>query len=540
MEGTTPPTPSDSLQHWVEIHFDDEVLSSASHQWPQARQLAMQLAAIADEQGAKLSLRFRLSFARHAIHDSILQSLVARGHEVGAHAHGRGLAPVVAALKQAGISPDVAAPGLVQAGAGGRALLVRQAAGLGIGLLTDHGAQRAWAYEGLHSRTEDGVVVAAPTVRPFDWGLMSLDGTRHGLRLHHVDRLQQLAAQAASHGAQWFGWTIHEHDLCRAGTLTAREDALAAFRALLSPRVVTAQQAITGGTPAKPQPIKSPSDQRIRATRAIFAVRSHLQKRIPRPRRPNAIGHRDAPTMVTVGQRSIALERLEPMAPPHARLLLCHAGREGGRRLRLKPFGLSETELLKRGWSVWMYDRSGTGDSPPAPAPTGWRHRHPLAPGNPVHTDDWQAVLAMARQDDTPIVALSWSSGIVPVLRAAVGGQRPDALVDGEAPADRWSLVPPRPSELAALDPWDDSQWAGWEPLPLMATLQCPYARLQGGVDHVHDQMHAHARRMVHAANTAGQPVHPHAVWAGKLHAHAERIVDVLDWAAAEAVSARR
>ncbi|MFT4975323.1 MAG: hypothetical protein ACI8S6_001210 [Myxococcota bacterium] len=540
MATTTPPTRSSSLLVWLEVHFDDEVLSADPRQWPQARALLRRLARVAEDTGARLSLRFRHTFARHAADSDLLPELARRGHEIGAHAHGRRLSAAIEALQACGLSPTVAAPGLVQAGLGGRALLLRQAAAQGITLVTDHSAQRAWAYEGLLPRTEQGVQVAAPTVRPFDWGLMTIDGTRHGLTAESITMLRQREAQAVALGAAWFGLTLHEHDLCAPGTLTLRPSALDALASYLDGRVVTSRKATsTGAPPPLAVAARPPSDRRIQLSRAVFAVTHRAHRALSRAPRPRIPLRQPRPDRIAVGGRELAVARHGPQHP-RAILVLCHAGREGGRRLGLRPFGVSLSELTGRGWAVWLYDRSGTGDSPPGPAPTGWRRAHPLAPGNPAHTRDWTAVLAAARQESAPLVALSWSSGVVPVLRAAAAGERPDALVDAEAPADRWSLVPPRPSELAALDPWDETVWVGLEPQVLLAALQRPYARLQAEQDHVHGRMHHHSERMVAVAEASGQPTRPPALLAGRLHAHPDHTVRVLEWAAEAALSQRR
>ena len=183
--------------------------------------------------------------------------------------------------------------------------------------------------------------------------------------------------------------------------------------------------------------------------------------------------------------------------------------------------------LTDRGWAVWLYDRAGTGRSPPPPPDGTWRDQHPLAPGHPAHTHDWIAVLQRARQEGVPVVGLSWSAGLVPVLRAAAAGHLPDAHIDGEGPADRWSLVPPHGNELARLDPWDDAVWAGWEPLPLLASLSVPYARLQASLDHIHGPDDTHARRL-HAA--AVRP-RPYARLSGRLHAHPLALIEAMRWA---------
>ncbi len=186
--------------------------------------------------------------------------------------------------------------------------------------------------------------------------------------------------------------------------------------------------------------------------------------------------------------------------------------------------------LVQAGWVLWLYDRLGTGDSP-----AGGRLRRQgwLAPGNAAHIADWRAVLQRARQEGPLVVAVSWSSGILPVLRSS---EVPDALVDVEAPADRWSLVPPRPRDRRGAgpwdgDPWDDAAWEGIEPRRLIAKLGVPYVRLQGANDHVHGAMTLHAERMVQAARSAGVPVRPFTVLAGHIHGHPQALLEALDWA---------
>jgi len=121
-----------------------------------------------------------------------------------------------------------------------------------------------------------------------------------------------------------------------------------------------------------------------------------------------------------------------------------------------------------------------------------------------------------------PVLALSWSAGILPVLRAAALGERPDALVDGEGPADRWSLVPPGGNELSSLDPWSSAPWEGREPRLLLPKLGVPYHRLQGVPDHVHGACTEHAARMATAADT------PLRLLDGPIHGHGPHLVDVL------------
>ena len=521
---------------WVEIHVDDEVLSAQPERWPDARALIASVAAIASARGAALCFRFREFFAIAAANTDVLPRLAAAGHEIGAHAHGQRLAVVTEALQRCGVQPQVAVPGLVQVGPEGRAALLRQAAGLGFVRVTDHSAERAWAYDGLLPRLEAGVLVMAPTVRPFDWGLMETDGTRHRLRAENIARLRSLEAAAAAQGAAWFGLALHEHDLCLPGTLTPDPQAIDALATYLDPRVVPSMSIDLALSPPLTTTLRPPSDRRIKAVRAVGLVSrrvGRVRQLLPgRPRRRPPTGQ-----TIAIGERHIVAERLGT-TEPRALCVISHAGREGGRRLRFRPFGPLLPLLIEAGWGVWLYDRAGTGESPPPRRLPGWRGAHPLAPGHPAHTRDWKAVLERARREGVPVIALSWSAGVVPVLRAAAAGSRPDALVDGEGPADRWSIVPPGGNELTALDPWDEADWAGWEPRALIGTLGVPYARLQAERDHIHDRDLHHARRLHETAVATGLPTRSLDVLPGRLHASPQAVLQALQWALAAAQGA--
>ncbi len=105
-----------------------------------------------------------------------------------------------------------------------------------------------------------------------------------------------------------------------------------------------------------------------------------------------------------------------------------------------------------------------------------------------------------------------------------------EALVDGEGPADRWSLVPPAGNELSSRDPWDDVAWDGIEARTLLPSLAVPYARLQAERDHLHGTMTHHARRMDEAAAAAGLLSRPLRVVEGDLRDHPLELVDALQW----------
>jgi hypothetical protein len=514
------------LPVFVEVHVDDEILGAQPDLWEESHALVMAIAQVAEIRAAKISFRFRTPFAEGAQGSDALRRLGDRGHEVGAHAHGEGIGKVVRALRVAGVVPVVATPGLVQAGRAGRGTVLKQCASMGITRVTDHGVERAWAYEGLAPRLEHGITVISPTVRPFDWGLMDKDGTRHPLSAAAIDQLRLRERQAQEQGAAYFGFAIHEHDLTRPGTLRLDGEALALLSEYLDERVVRSAD-IPGPAPPPtglpPQPV---SDRRLRFARAIHMATDKARKTLPKrsPRKGPSVPANGAFALPVDDRSIVALRKGSPKA--RAVLVVSHGGRTGGCSAELSPFGLGLNDILANGWAVYLFDRAGTGASPAA---------GPLTPGNPAHTADYTAVLRVARDEEVPVVALSWSAGGIPVLRAALRGDRPDAWVDAEGPADRWSLIPPGGNELSARDPWRDGSWAMLEPARMIRRLERPYARLQATRDHVHGDMVIHADRMVAAASRAGLPIHTTPPLEGHIHGHPAAVIAAIDWAIAEA-----
>jgi hypothetical protein len=512
---------TEGLSVWVEIHVDDEILSRDPSRFDEARALVMAIAQVAEAQGARLSFRFRTPFARCAAGTDTLSNLVSRGHEVGAHAHGKGLAEAIVAIKAAGLSPTVATPGLVQAGPAGRASLLRQAASHGIELVTDHGPERAWAYDGLMPRVESGVVVAGPTVRPFDWGLMDTDGTRHSLDAAVIDQLAHRERQAQQQGAAYFGVALHEHDLAKPDSLSPDPEPLGLLGQYLSERVQVSSAIDRPAAPQRGIPSRPISDRRVRFARAIHMATARgkrvLEKRGGRLREVPL----DSAFELDVDDRRITVIRHGPPVP-RAVVMVSHSGRTGGCSAELGPFGLGLRDVVGREIAVYLFDRAGTGQSPA---------EGPLTPGNRAHMRDWQAVLALAREEGVQVIALSFSAGGIPVLASALRGDRPDAWIDAEGPADRWSLLPPQGNELSSIDPWRDSAWALKEPVRMVPRLGCPYVRLQGTIDHIHGPLTEHARRMVGAAQAAGLQVPPLQLLDGHLHAHPAAVLAAIEWA---------
>ena len=383
-------------------------------------------------------------------------------------------------------------------------------------------------------RWEEGVWVISPTVRPTEWGLMDVDGQRLGVRREAFDLLRHREQQAEDHGAHWFGVALHEHDFCEPGRLEPKPESLTSFTEYLDRRVLPSLS-VSGpsdGSFRTNGAVKTLSDRRVLISRVVRGAKIRLRSRREKFHRASmrslASPSEKPLEMAWVDDRQIAVSRTST-SNAKAILLMSHAGQEGGRRLALRPFGLSSEQITSIGYSIWLYDRSGTGDSPPG-------SNFKLTPGNTDHRNDWMALLTMARQTDLPVVAMSWSSGIVPVLAACGEGLLPDAIIDGEGPADRWSLIPPPPSnELADRDLWSDRVWQGIEPLDLLVHFSGPYVRIQGAVDHVHGRMIVHGERMRARAESSGLLVPSTDVIPGRLDSYPgmilkelERVMDIV------------
>jgi len=524
----------------AEIHVDDLALETGAN-WQDARRLVATIAELANGAGAQLSFRFRRGFSEEAARlgaQGPLAELEAAGHEVGTHAHGRGLRKAQCAVSACGVANRVATPGMVQAGDRvGR--IWQQAASLGFAWITDHPPHSPWTYGGIlpwrpgpRFRPDEpplGPVMIETSADPFAWGLLRRDGRRvaheHRLGPEQFGLLEGLFDahhRTLPHAASpYFSFALHEHNLCAAGSLQPRPQALDALEAFLrAHRVVPSGELVD--TFAEPPLLPANPERRgLRLARRVrMATRPARRTLRGRP----ALG--PGPFSVTSGPRQLHALWLGP-TEPRGVLLLAHAGLRGGTRSLLRPFGLDPAALTARGLAVVAYDRSGTGRSPAKLA---------LTPGSAAHVRDFRSVLTTVRQrlaPGTPLGVLSFSSAIIPVLRC---GEPFDFLIDGEAPADRWSLRPPRwadtPSDpaMAALDMNSDEAWRGREPARLLAGHTCPYHRLQAELDHVHGRMSTHAQIMLEAARSAGLPrvqangAEVLSLLPGRLHAHSRRI----------------
>ena len=524
----------------TELHVDDLALEAGAS-WRDAARLLATVAELSAGVGAQLSFRIRHRFAEGAARlgsKNPLRRLEAGGHEVGTHAHGRGLRRAKKAVDACGVANRGATPGMVQAGDRvGR--IWQEVCELGFDWITDHPPHRPWAYGGLlpwrpgpgfrPDTPASGPVLLETSADPFAWGLLRREGTRvvhkHGLDTHNFALLEALIEahpRPLPRGiAPYYALAIHEHNLCPEGSLTPTRAALDALEAFLRRhRVVTAGQVAT--TAPTPSLLPTPRIPRHRR----FARRVGLATLPARRRLPARDGHGSGPFDVEVGPRRLRALWLGPPRP-RGLLLLSHAGTDGGTRALLNPFGVDPKGLTTQGMAVVAFDRSGTGASPAGVA---------LTPGSGVHVQDFRAVIRAVRARlpaGAPLGVMSFSSGILPPLRA---GEPFAFLLDGEAPADRWTLRPPhgarapRDDVLAGLATDDDSLWEGREPARLLAGLNCPYHRFQAELDHVHGRQHIHAQLMLGAAHDAGLPsvrangADELRLLPGRLHAHGARI----------------
>jgi len=511
----------------AEIHVDDLFLRRGGR-WADAATLVDSIASTAENACARLCFRFRENFAGQAARqgrDNLLQRLQRRGHELGTHAHGRHLARAMGAGDACGVDNRGVSPGMVQAGRRAGALF-DQLAALGFAWMTDVPPERIWSTAGwlpwlpAAGYRADGAplgpVAIETSADPFAWGLLERHGDqirhRYGLDAACFDRLEALMAiharrQLPAGQSGYFGFTLHEHNLCAAGTLRPEPASLQALGEFLRGKDVrtAGELAAELAEEASPQPRR-----RVLAPRLARALRLGLAAKAPAARlrrsaRLRLDGLRSAPADSFSVRREDQRLHARWIGPrrPRGLLLLCHAGQRGGCEWLLQPFGMDPRQLTGAGIAVVAYDRAGTGRS---------RARVALTPGNPVHVRDFQAVFDAVRRKLTsgaPLGVLSFSSGILPPLRAG----RPLAfLADGEAPADRYSLLPPAGSgapcdpRLQACALHDEASWQGREPLSLVGALTCPYHRLQAALDHVHGRMRAHAQLMLEEARQGASP----------------------------------
>ncbi|MBK9366543.1 MAG: hypothetical protein IPN01_09485 [Deltaproteobacteria bacterium] len=575
---------------FTELHVDDAFLERRRDRatYHAARALVEEILTVAESQGHRLGLRLRFPFAEAALAfegpDNAVARWAARGHELGAHAHKRNLARAATAIRAAGVTDlRVAVPGLIQADRAECARVLRSCLGLGFTTLTDQPQLGAFAYSGLTpwrpaldlSGPGDGpFLFIDASVNPYAWGLLRREGDHIeqtiGLGAEHFERLLGLLdAQLRlprPHPVTTFGVPLHEHQLGTAWedlrpnevSLQAFGDYLAAaakrpVRPVTALEVHAAWEAVEGALPAAgpvgeglwrldprglrhdvPNKLRERLRPDLRPLIPALAPARALRARVAelRRQRPAAQAEREdggVPLALRVGSRDIDAVRYGPEEAEVA-IVLSHAGVFGGRMMRLGPFGLRPRDLP--GVTIWAWDRRGTGRS---------RGETFLAPGNPQHVEEAEALFGHAARAAGRVGWLTFSGGLVAPL-LALKTTDPAFFVDGEGPSDRRSMSPGRPqgllsdplgAELRHLNPEDDAAWAYREPYRLVGALRCPYHRLQAAWDHAHGPMALHARVMMeHApagAQLNGAPWDGTLrLWPGRLHEHGERVRKIL------------
>lgn len=542
------------MNTWLELHVDDVLLSLDPGAWPEVAALLDGAARAAESEGGRLSFRIRSAFAE-GDRTGFLRGLMARGHEVGAHAHVKDLEATVAALRAAGIAPTVFAPGLVQAGVAGEAALVARAVALGALGITDRLDVRRWTYQGwLPRRHPAGPWMLDVSVSPWAWGVLR-DGPEgpepaHALDWAALDRCARVQARwrAPAERTPFFGATFHEHDLCPPRALAASDpsfDGLRRWVAAWKPGPSTSSAVGPEVEAEAPTRAHAAPDGPPASTPASPPRRHRpWPRRAPDPSDRHPLLHaalrRTSAAALTWAGAHFGAHELPPHqvirgATPRATVVCVHAG-DGGLAERLRFLGLGD-EGFGPEIDLWLYARR----------PAGW-----AAPGNPAHVDDARRVLRAAARSGLPLIVLTWSGGCVPGARAILELAEAEpplaahvaALVDVEGPPDRLALVKPgAEAEWAAFSPHDDTPWVGRELvtlLPELARLPSPpeYHRWQGRPDHVHGDCTLHADVAMAAARAAGLRAELVRV-AGELARHGGRwsasLAEIVDRVAREA-----
>ncbi len=480
---------------YLEIHVDEHLLRQEPARWDQAAELLHELCHRSEQAGAHLSLRLREAFVEGDTSDFLL-GLMRRGHEVGWHSHGEEAAGLVAAFQQRGLPTDVATPGLVQAGRGGRRLL-EQALKLGVRRITDSHEERSFTYQGwLAWQPIPELWSLDVSVSPFAWGVLErgLFGVRHrhgGLDWARLQRLTESWGRwpVPAGYAGYFGATFHEHNLCPPESYRPLPAELDGFQRYVD-RFGSHIQ--TSGSIPLPEPPPPPPEQPVgRVPLFLQRLRRGARRLVEPPVQRLQVGQRQVPYRVW-GE------------PRRGNLVVVHGG-SSGLEQRLGFLGLSPDDLAADGIAVWCFARTAQSF---------------LTPGNPLHRAELRAMVDLAMEKSKNTGVLSWSGGLIPAL--GVASERPlRFLVDAEGPVDRFSLVPIQnpPAELRDRSVEEDALWVGLEAMSMLPKLQIPYLRLQGSIDHAHERMSIHAQRAVQAVSGGRLEWLP-----GRLHEHPERL----------------
>ncbi len=514
--------------------MDDEVLHQDPARWDQAAALLNGLARRAEDGGGVLCFRIREHFARgdasgenRTSCGGFLRALQQRGHEIGWHAHGTGLARAVAALRATGVRDParVGAPGLVQTELRGgissalRAKWVLEHAYLlGLRVLTDRWAHRAFGWQGRVPWTLDlgagrQILSLDVTADPFAWGVLRRvphagggDGSSRAAVQHAHGTLDWRALDALIERrdvedplpGSYFSATVHEHNFCAPNSLIPLPDAMDAFSRWIEGRGQRLQRATDlVAPPSTPnggghRAASPPTLSRLRAVAPLHAI-----ARLQTFAKPNSSVEArnipvDGPPPRTLRSLWVHGAQRGSQSGAQTGVVVAVHGGAGGCEQRLGFLGLAEDALAAHGWTLVVFDRSvGV----------------PRPPGNPIHVADTAAVIEAARRAarGLPLHVLSWSAGLVPAVHSGLHGV--SRLIDVEGPVDRYSLVPPRDRshELTRAEIFEDAPWQGRESLAGITAFTRAggdYVRVQGSPDHVHGSIDHHATVAMRAARS--------------------------------------
>ncbi|MCP4808968.1 MAG: hypothetical protein GY913_29025 [Proteobacteria bacterium] len=481
-----------------ELHVDDDVLEVRQDRrtYEQARDLIEAILAVPESLGQRMALRVRHHFARAALTfegpDNALVRWEERGHEIGAHAHRRHIRTTRDALVAAGVR-DLRAvvPGLIRCSRSRAARITRACEGLGFSYISDQLQFGSFPYAGrvpwrpardLSGPGNGPFVFVDVSVNPFAWGLLRQTPTgveqTFGLRDEHFALLgEQLAAWQelpTTSPLDYFGYPFHEHQHTAGPyTLAPDERSLTAWHdfvaGLSDVQIVLPRELAAKAAPESP---RQRAASRLDRRDLRYDLPSWLEDRMP---------HRAATQERPMGRRGpLRIDRHGPLRPRLA-VVVSHAGRKGGTRELLKPWGLWPDDLPDVAFYFW--DRGGA-----------------LHPGEPHHADELVQVFERAQTEGVPVGILTWSAGLIPALRA-LNRIEPAFLIDSEGPADRLSITPrsDEPDELGHRSRLTDRTVDAWEPWRRIESLACPYHRLQGRLDHMHGRCDTHARILVRA-----------------------------------------
>lgn len=194
------------------------------------------------------------------------------------------------------------------------------------------------------------------------------------------------------------------------------------------------------------------------------------------------------------------VHRPEGATEPLPGVVLCPPARQGGAAFGDTAGLVSADELARLGLAVLRFDPAGRGES--------WGDEDLCGP---EHQDETASLLAWLGDQDgvdaTNIGLLGVGNGSVMAVGAAALCGAPAAWVlDFEGPSDRFTWNSDDPVAAPAHRFNDDTWWTPREPARHVASLRCPYVRLQAEEDHARPEELRHALRMVQAAAEGDLP----------------------------------